>query len=310
MGNNRQEIEQTEPLLLTTDKEDDIEVLEGEAEFDIEGEEIEPYLPKFEYAEDAIPLEGIWLTEAYTIVADLIEKEKFKPALDEEWQEKLEKSERKFLEESDRERIEFDIVLSDADKLISKCWRARQVAKVAVRLGFENTKLTPCVRDPSSGQILRLGSEGWFGPSMLRHDYVPDGTVFSDHVSNLDEAIDSPGPNGNLIQGKFRPVFLIRSEFETWFQREIAGAEESLSQTAKSSEPAISEGGVCSPDNPWNRPRDHKVRSVIVAIETLGASALKGGQKDWLLAINTQLKKMKKPAVSLSTALRALERMR
>src|ERR1700733_12446466 len=100
MGNNRQEIEQTEPLLLTTDKEDDIEVLEGEAEFDIEGEEIEPYLPKFEYAEDAIPLEGIWLTEAYTIVADLIEKEKFKPALDEEWQEKLEKSERKFLEES------------------------------------------------------------------------------------------------------------------------------------------------------------------------------------------------------------------
>jgi hypothetical protein len=70
------------------------------------------------------------------------------------------------------------------------------------------------LRDPDTGDILQLGSNGWLSSDWT--DYIPCG-IWTDYIVPDDD--EAPGPNGTFIRGALRPVFFMRDEFEAWFKR-------------------------------------------------------------------------------------------
>jgi hypothetical protein len=81
------------------------------------------------------------------------------------------------------------------------------------------------VRDPKSGQFLRLNPKGWeplprppvhFGK---KPEYEPITTGLDfDYAIDPSDPIYS-GPAGTCIDGAYRPIFFRRDDFERWFQR-------------------------------------------------------------------------------------------
>ena len=79
------------------------------------------------------------------------------------------------------------------------------------------------IRDPETGLILSLSSNGWApepGPPPRlgkRSKYFQNCSgIDSDYV--IDPWDDyEPGPEGTCIRGKFRPVFFWINDFDRWF---------------------------------------------------------------------------------------------
>ncbi len=166
-------------------------------------------------AKDAIPKDAIWLTDAYELVVDLVSEHPERlPRFDEDWCEALRKSRQ--LEQT----VGHD---SDTfDKDLEEEWHCRKEANLFLRLEIEEKRITTCTRDPQTGDVLQLPSDGWVSDAW--DGYIPPG-IWSDYIVPGD--YEAPGPNGTFIHGALRPVFFIRSEFEAWL-KETFGSEVSL----------------------------------------------------------------------------------
>jgi hypothetical protein len=110
-------------------------------------------------ANDAIPFNGIGLTEAYeTVLAAANARPEIQFPIDADWQEALNSS----------RRIELSIQDSSVfDEQLDRYWHLSKIVNVFLRGEIESMRLLACVRDPETGQILRVGSEGWL-PSLVR----------------------------------------------------------------------------------------------------------------------------------------------
>ncbi|WP_439359926.1 hypothetical protein [Bradyrhizobium sp. DASA03007] len=149
-------------------------------------------------AEDAIPKGSISLYDAFwRLVATLMDGDRLEKALD------ADGADRELLVE--RRRPAGDL-RSDWE-LLSET--RRRTSNVTLRWALETGELVACVRDPETGDVLQLASEGWVDwdddvPTLLTSNFIIPGEY------------DSIGPNGTFIRGALRPVFLVREEFESW----------------------------------------------------------------------------------------------
>ena len=106
------------------------------------------------WADDAIPLNAISLTDAYhSIVILVCGHHELLPKFDEDWSEALQKS------REEERKIQVDKEAFD-DQLEEE-WHRRKVANLFLRLEIEATKLVACTRDPETGDILQLRSNDW-----------------------------------------------------------------------------------------------------------------------------------------------------
>jgi hypothetical protein len=155
---------------------------------------------------DAIPKNAVWLTEAYGYVVDsIVDLAEFAPASLEFWQEELAAS--RALEQE----VGHDPEAFDGE--IEHLWHRRKEANLFLREALNDSALTACVRDPDTGQTLRLASTNWTSTCWSDNGYVPPG-IWSDFLDPRDS--DLPGPSGSMLRGSLRPVFIVKEEFELW----------------------------------------------------------------------------------------------
>jgi len=151
-------------------------------------------------AQDAIPKDAISLTDAFWLVFGVIlNHPELQPELDEGWSEALRRSEQVELER-----------LGPQNKRFSE--HTGKQANVILRLALQGRALVACTRDPHTGDILQLSSDGWL-------DWAGDipPLIATDHIIAGDD--ECAGPNGTFIHGALRPVFFIRNDFETWLKK-------------------------------------------------------------------------------------------
>jgi hypothetical protein len=234
-------------------------------------------------AQDAIPKDAIWLTEAYEHLAEFM---RINPDLlpdfpGERWSEALTKSRKDDQKANDG---------AASDEELEE-WRQRRRANLLLRLGMDQSQLVACVLHPRSGIVLQLHRKGW-----IRDDWsevIPWG-IWSDFIFGDYEA---PGPSGTLFDGLLRPVFFMRSEYHDWF-------------TCKFGESVHLNDSFASPANPKEGFR--RLDAVIEAITKLwGASPPPGlGAQKREDEINGWLKVNGRQPTTSSTIRRALARMR
>jgi hypothetical protein len=87
-------------------------------------------------------------------------------------------------------------------------------AVVFFRMALRKGKLTAYVRDPEDGEILQLDAVDWSLGGRLLLSEPP--YAFEDDF--LDDVPFSGNPN-TFIRGAYRPVFLIRKDFERWLKK-------------------------------------------------------------------------------------------
>jgi hypothetical protein len=160
-------------------------------------------------AEDAIPKDAIWLTDAYEcLVALLLDQPQRQPRFNEYWSEVLEKSRQR------EQKVGHDPAVFDKD--LEEEWHRRKEANLLLRLEIEAKRLTACVRDPKTGEVLQLKSDGWIPDTW--EDYVPPG-IWDDYI--IQGNYEAPGPRGTLIHGELRSVFFKQDEFEEWINQQF-----------------------------------------------------------------------------------------
>ncbi len=158
------------------------------------------------WADDAIPLNAISLTDAYDYVVSLIsDHPELLPKFNEHWSETLRKSR--------EEERSIQVDQEAFDEGLEEYWHRRKEANLFLRLEIEAKRLVACTRDPETGDILKLHSDGWI-PSDW-DDYIPPG-IWIDHI--IPDDYDAPGPSGTEIHRALRPVFFMRDGFEAWFK--------------------------------------------------------------------------------------------
>lgn len=154
---------------------------------------------------DALPLDAIGLSRVFRIVANALESRpdiaiSLDPVL-------------YGLLEYDVER-KIGISLSDYARLTPEPFIEDMKANVFLRDRLSREELLALVRDPDTGETLKLPPTSWMPIQWLETGHIEPG-IFTDHV-HIDEP-HSPGPSGTLIRGKIRPVFFRQAEFETWY---------------------------------------------------------------------------------------------
>jgi ATP-dependent Clp protease ATP-binding subunit ClpA len=96
-------------------------------------------------------------------------------------------------------------------------------AVVFFRAALSRGELTAYIRDPEDGELLQLDSIDW-SPVGGRLLFLEPPYAFEDDF--LDDAAFSGNPK-TFIRGAYRPVFLIRKDFERWlkktFGRKLSG---------------------------------------------------------------------------------------
>lgn len=111
-------------------------------------------------------------------------------------------------------------------KRLDPPWAAEAAANAVFRIHLIMGKyvsgedLYAYVRDPDTGETLRLHPHGW--ETISAHLPFKQGIV-SDWVVDPHNK-DFPGPAGTFIRGAYRPVFFWREEFERWFEKAFGQA--------------------------------------------------------------------------------------
>ncbi len=158
-----------------------------------------------EYAPDAIPEFGVRLSEAFFVVAEALYNNPEVPASSNEAMLSLlelsRARERKLFgfEEGEHEDHLFFIN-----------------ANLFFRERLRSGDLTALVRDPETGEVLKLRPVGWIPDEWLMPEGAIQTGLFSDYVRPGDR--ENPGPAGSLLRGALRPIFIRRDEFDAWMQ--------------------------------------------------------------------------------------------
>jgi hypothetical protein len=159
-----------------------------------------------EDAPDPIPENAIGLLNAFYKVLDLALQNPSKLTLEEDEREEIRTTTdsefRQFVGEDYSKWYDLNsiVVGKETNIFLRKC--------------VADGQLSPRVRDPETGEILRVSHEGWdnveFPPGEL-------GWPRSNHV-HPDDPYD-PGPADVIVRGKARPVFFPQAEFEVWLKQ-------------------------------------------------------------------------------------------
>jgi hypothetical protein len=183
-------------------------------------------------ADDAIPKGSISLFDAFWRLLALMDGDRFEHALNAGGADSL--VERRHIPDDARSDLE---LLSETK---------RRTSNFTLRWALETAELVACVRDPETGDVLQLASEGWVDwdddiPARVTSNFIIPGEY------------DSIGPSGTFIRGALRPVFFVREEFETWLKEFF----EDLSPAASS--PSL-------PATISRRPKAHRLEATKEAI--------------------------------------------
>jgi len=150
-------------------------------------------------ADDAIPKGSISLLDAFWRLVALMDGDRLERALRAGGADPEAVVERRHIPDDARSDWE---LLSET---------RRRTSNFTLRWALETAELVACVRDPETGDVLRLVSEGWVDwdddiPALVTSNFIISGEY------------DSIGPSGTFIRGALRPVFFAREEFETWLK--------------------------------------------------------------------------------------------
>jgi hypothetical protein len=160
-----------------------------------------------DYASDPIPEDAVGLLDAFIRIHDANWEKPDLFNFDEDEIQEIRKS-----------------VAADLRKFVGDDYRDQgwsvdefvpiRLANIFLRRCIEDRQLTPCIRDPETGEILRASHSGWSNIEFPEGDY---GWPFDNHVHPDDPY--SPGPDDVIVRGKARPVFFLRDHFDAWFQK-------------------------------------------------------------------------------------------
>jgi len=150
-------------------------------------------------ADDAIPKGSISLIDAFWRLIALMDGDRLKRALSASGADPEALVETRHVPDDARSDRE---LLSETK---------RRTSNVTLRWALETGKLVAYVRDPETGDVLQLDSQGWIDwdddiPSLITSNFIIPGEY------------DSIGPSGTFLRGALRPVFFAREEFETWLK--------------------------------------------------------------------------------------------
>ena len=188
---------------------------------DDEWDKIHIGLPK--QSNDPIPAEGIWLSDAFDHV--------FRSTTP-NWQDLYNKHCVAFEDES------WDTT-DGMHPDLNSWYTARGKAELIFRKALENGDLVTYIHDMRTGQKLQFAPGAWQLSDSYANWYVPRG-INSNYVGDA----ETPGPTGTIIDGAYRPVFLLRAQFEDWFRRQgwtrstNATIDETLSHTGAQGRPS------------------------------------------------------------------------
>jgi hypothetical protein len=148
-------------------------------------------------ADDAIPKGSISLFDAFWRLLALMDGDRLERALCAGGADPEALVERRHI--PDDARSDWELLLETR----------RRTSNLTLRWALETAELVACVRDPETGDVLQLDSEGWVDwdddiPALVTSNFIIPGEY------------DSIGPSGTFIRGALRPVFFVREEFETW----------------------------------------------------------------------------------------------
>ncbi|RXG83814.1 hypothetical protein [Bradyrhizobium zhanjiangense] len=245
-------------------------------------------------SDDAIPKGSISLRDAYwRLVATLMDGDRLEQSLD------AGGADRKALVE--RRRPAGD-ARTDWELLSETRGRT---SNVTLRWALEIGELVACVRDPETGDVLQLASEGWVDwdddvPAQVTSNFIIPGEY------------DSIGPNGTLIRGALRPVFLIREEFESWLSSKFGDCSSTTvdfsSQREQRTSIMVGTGPAMPPTNKKGRRKPTAVHAAQEARAAIWEGKIPPGipatKRDDL--INDWLEKNGRAKVSAATIRRAM----
>jgi hypothetical protein len=159
------------------------------------------------FARDPIPAKAIRLGDAFERVAEAVSKNP------------------KILEALEEQDIDCSPVAQVPER-----FKAAVTAEVLLRAHLTygeflyGQNLYTYIRDPKTGESLQLDPGGWTPQSRSSKPfntepprYICGGMIGNYVVDPYGETFC--GPEGTLLHGAYRPVFLWRDEFERWFQK-------------------------------------------------------------------------------------------
>ena len=194
--------------------------------------------------------------------------------------------------------------LSVFDEQIERYWHLAKVVNVFLRWQIETTKLLACVRDPETGQILRLGSEGWL-PSKW-DEYIPSG-IWTDFIDP--DFYDAPGPTNAIVRGRQRPIFFLSKNFEAWFATIFGSTPDLPWKVASSKRP---DDNIAIPKLGPVMKSQRRQAAILIIHAVFGPSGPHPGLTEKVRneQINGRAKSLGVPKLSDSTIRRALKTMR
>jgi hypothetical protein len=162
-------------------------------------------------ADDAIPKGSISLIDAFRRVIQSISDDRLEQALRHAGVEEHLIEKRRIPEDA---RADWELLSATQ----------RRTSNYTLRWALETAELVACVRDPETGDVLQLDSQGWVDwdddvPAQVTSNFIIPGEY------------DSIGPSGTLLRGALRPVFFVREEFESWLKAFVDGLSSTVAST-------------------------------------------------------------------------------
>ncbi|HEX4407373.1 MAG TPA: hypothetical protein VH206_01245 [Xanthobacteraceae bacterium] len=251
-----------------------------------------------EAGEGSVPYDAITFTEAYEAVLAVVQKNPPpKLEIDDDWSEVLNAS-RAF------ERSVQDPSVFTAD--LEEYWHLSKVANVFLRSQLECGRPIAAIRDPRTGQLLRIISGGWLPSVWMKREYVPSG-IWSDFVDA--SFYDALGPDGAFVRGHSCRIFFLRLEFERWFE-DVFESLPDFSLKVRSADQQA--GRAALPSVPPSKRKHWRIATKDAILRVYGSKGPPDGlpERDRNAKVNDYLKGRGIVQVSDSTIRRALKELR
>lgn len=253
------------------------------------------------WANDAVPLNSIGLSRVFRMVANALAS---RPDLPITTDPVL-----LGILETDIER-KTGISFSDYARLTPEPYVEDMKANVFFRGRLSRGELVALVRDPGTGETLKLPPGSWIPWRWIETGHIEPG-IFFDHV-HIDEP-HNPGPSGTLIRGEIRPVFFHQEEFGLWYQSVFGEVLNLIEGTSAAlTRVAAPEVRPTTPDHRANVTARRRVAIKLALDKLYGVDGppvgLSANERD--RAINEWLAKNGRSKVSEATIRRALSELR